>query len=223
MIFDAYDLMMDQRKDIIPLRTFIVQSFIKLTSHFTKGAFTNLLLEQENTSKSQMGIYDENKDIELSIANLAKNVEDVISFDKIDPSLVFFHEGEGPLFSIITNKSKNDNEYKAFLNLIITQTYGKSPQLPNYPKYKQKDFLTELKNILNIHTPVTKEEAKGSISLEEISGDYVFTPDNFVKMVLILIRLRSGIPVIMMGETGCGKTSLIRKLSEIKNNGNKKK
>ena len=38
-------------------------------------------------------------------------------------------------------------------------------------------------------------------------------------MFLILIRLRAGIPVIMMGETGCGKTSLIRKLSELQNNG----
>ena len=223
MIFDAYDLMMAQRKDIIPLRTFIVQSFIKLTSHFTKGAFTNILLEQENTSRAQMGIYDENKDIRMSIANLAKNVEDVISFDKIDPSLIFFHEGEGTLFSIITNKSKDDNEYKAFLNLMQTQTFGKSAVLPNYVKYKPIDFLTELKNILDIHTPVTKEEAKGGISLEGISGDYVFTPDNFVKMVLILIRIRSGIPVIMMGETGCGKTSLIRKLSEMKNNGRKDK
>ena len=38
-------------------------------------------------------------------------------------------------------------------------------------------------------------------------------------MCLILIRLRANIPVIMMGETGCGKTSLIRKLSELQNNG----
>ena len=34
-------------------------------------------------------------------------------------------------------------------------------------------------------------------------------------MVLILLRIRANIPVIMMGETGCGKTSLIRKLSEM--------
>ena len=38
-------------------------------------------------------------------------------------------------------------------------------------------------------------------------------------MILILIRIRSNVPVIMMGETGCGKTSLIRKLSEMLNNG----
>ena len=42
-------------------------------------------------------------------------------------------------------------------------------------------------------------------------------------MILILIRLEAKIPVIMMGETGCGKTSLIRKLSELKNNGDSDK
>ena len=56
-------------------------------------------------------------------------------------------------------------------------------------------------------------------SLEEITENYVFTPDNFIKMIFILMRIKADIPVIMMGETGCGKTSLIRKLSELMNNG----
>ena len=38
-------------------------------------------------------------------------------------------------------------------------------------------------------------------------------------MILILIRIRANVPVIMMGETGCGKTLLRRKLSEMLNNG----
>ena len=37
-------------------------------------------------------------------------------------------------------------------------------------------------------------------------------------MVLIFYRIQSNIPVIIMGETGCGKTSLIRKLNEVINN-----
>ena len=54
-------------------------------------------------------------------------------------------------------------------------------------------------------------------TLFNIKGNYVFTADNYFKMALILLRIRAGIPVIMMGETGCGKTSLIRKLSEMLN------
>ena len=51
------------------------------------------------------------------------------------------------------------------------------------------------------------------------SNSYVFTADNFIKLILILTRVRANIPVIMMGETGCGKTSLLRVLSKLQNKG----
>ena len=68
------------------------------------------------------------------------------------------------------------------------------PELPDYRKYTQKQFLTELKEILDINNPVEKGSGGDKISLEEISGNYVFTADNFVKMVLILLRIRSKLP-----------------------------
>ena len=43
-------------------------------------------------------------------------------------------------------------------------------------------------------------------NLNNIVDSYVFTADNFIKLMLILIRIRSKIPIILMGETGCGKT-----------------
>ena len=59
------------------------------------------------------------------------------------------------------------------------------------------------------------------ISLKEIieKDNYVITKDNFKKMMLILYRISANIPVILMGETGCGKTGLIRKLYQLINNG----
>ncbi len=207
-----------------PIRTFIVESFIKLTNHFTEGAFTNLLKKQEETHKSLMGKYNEEEDINKAVNDLANNINpEIISFEKINPSLLFFHEGEGQSFSIITNKMKTDKEYIDLLALQNSQARTKKDlikELPNYKKYTQKQFLMELKDILDIRNPVQKEIGNPKKSLEEICGNYVFTADNFVKMVLILLRIRSNIPIIMMGETGCGKTSLIRKLSELKNDGN---
>ena len=38
-------------------------------------------------------------------------------------------------------------------------------------------------------------------------------------MLLIVYRIKANIPVIIMGETGCGKTSLIIKLNQLLNNG----
>ena len=48
-----------------------------------------------------------------------------------------------------------------------------------------------------------------------ISPNYKLTEDNFFKMCIILYRIQSGIPVVLMGESGVGKTSLITELIKI--------
>ncbi|XP_077981790.1 E3 ubiquitin-protein ligase RNF213-like [Glandiceps talaboti] len=44
---------------------------------------------------------------------------------------------------------------------------------------------------------------------------YELTSDCVTKMIAILMRFRCGVPVVIMGETGCGKTRLIRYLCEM--------
>ncbi|ELU02735.1 hypothetical protein CAPTEDRAFT_201549 [Capitella teleta] len=44
---------------------------------------------------------------------------------------------------------------------------------------------------------------------------YELTNDNVTKMLAIYMRFRCGIPVIIMGETGCGKTRLIKFLCDL--------
>ncbi|XP_029109785.1 E3 ubiquitin-protein ligase rnf213-beta [Scleropages formosus] len=48
---------------------------------------------------------------------------------------------------------------------------------------------------------------------------YELTTDNVMKMLAIHMRLRCGIPVIIMGETGCGKTRLVRFLCDLQREG----
>ena len=75
---------------------------------------------------------------------------------------------------------------------------------------------------MDLKNPLYQKENKNNEkikSLSEITKDYIFTVDNFIKMCFILMRFRANVPFILMGETGCGKTSLIRKLSELQNNG----
>ncbi|XP_006105644.1 E3 ubiquitin-protein ligase RNF213 [Myotis lucifugus] len=52
---------------------------------------------------------------------------------------------------------------------------------------------------------------------------YELTTDNMLKILAIEMRFRSGIPVIIMGETGCGKTRLIRFLSDLQRGASKAK
>ena len=75
-----------------------------------------------------------------------------------------------------------------------------------------EELLYQIINVLNLNE-------LGIDQIKSIIKSYCFTSDNFIKMILILLRIRAGIPVIMMGETGCGKTSLIKILSTLLNRG----
>ena len=226
------------------MREIMVKSFIQNTIHFTQGAFDKILTAQLETYKVKVeqGNYDEDKQEEVAVKALSEP-GDIISCNKIDPPLVFFHEGEGQNFSIITNDNPNTEEYNKLLQLRIgfvkyqnfayqvnkiNKREEEPKKLKHYTEFdRQELFWEEIKQILSLKNPVynrdKKQEGEGKKlkSIEEIVGEYVFTADNFVKMILILLRIRENIPVIMMGETGCGKTSLIRKLSELINNGEK--
>ena len=216
----------------------MLNSLIKNTRHFTEGAFNKLLNSQMNAYKLgvEQGNYDENKQEDIAIKALASN-QQIISFEQIKPSLIFFHEGEGQEFSIISTCDSNKQEYKELLELIkipviihninfVEEKIEIPKELNNYSTFTSEMFFKEIKEILNIKNPILNSDKnknnKNLKSIEEIVGEYVFTADNFIKMVLILLRIRENIPIIMMGETGCGKTSLIRKLSELINNGESK-
>ena len=87
------------------------------------------------------------------------------------------------------------------------------------PSYK---YLKRLKKILYLDNDVEKDKGdkKSLINILELGiSNYVITEDNYKKMILLVYRIKANIPVIIMGETGCGKTSLIKKLSQILNNG----
>ena len=56
-----------------------------------------------------------------------------------------------------------------------------------------------------------KEKLRKSKDLKSL----VFTLDNFMKLVLIYLRIRAFQPIILMGETGVGKTSLVEYLAKV--------
>ena len=121
-----------------------------------------------------------------------------------------------------------DQEYKTPLIFII-QNENKYFEIhlsdEELKRYKSSTFLKKIKLIFQLENPETKKTKNtynsNLISLQEIieKDNYVITSDNFRKMILISYRILAGIPVILMGETGCGKTGLIRKLYQLLNDG----
>lgn len=83
------------------------------------------------------------------------------------------------------------------------------------------DTLFEEANIANMEQKNQKQWVeKASEVLRNISGNmkysidcepgYVINIDNFFKICLIVYRMRSKIPIVIMGEAGIGKTALLR-------------
>ena len=219
---NAYMIKMFHNGNTMKIRSFIVESFIKIAKYFIEGAFTKIVKKKKN-NKIVFGEYNDSEYNKEGIKDLSITKHGEVSFKDIIPSLLFFHEGNGQLFSIITNKYRNDNEFLDLFNLKNYQVINNNEQkvdLPDYRSYTHFQFLIELKDILDVKNPIERKDARDEEkSLEEIAGNYAITSDNFFKMILILLKIRAKVPVIMMGETGCGKTLLIRKLSEIMNNG----
>uniref|UniRef100_A0A672YYN5 RING-type E3 ubiquitin transferase n=1 Tax=Sphaeramia orbicularis TaxID=375764 RepID=A0A672YYN5_9TELE len=77
----------------------------------------------------------------------------------------------------------------------------------DFDRLPRKEKIEQICNVLGIQSSCDPDET------------YELTTDNILKMLAIHMRFRCGIPVIIMGETGCGKTRLIRFLCELQRNG----
>nr|XP_025715341.1 E3 ubiquitin-protein ligase RNF213 [Callorhinus ursinus] len=79
----------------------------------------------------------------------------------------------------------------------------------DFDKLPRHEKLVKLCLALGIQWPMDPDET------------YELTMDNMLKILAIEMRFRCGIPVIIMGETGCGKTRLIKFLSDLRRGGTK--
>ncbi|XP_062976188.1 E3 ubiquitin-protein ligase RNF213-like [Elgaria multicarinata webbii] len=77
----------------------------------------------------------------------------------------------------------------------------------NFDALPRDKKIEKLCMVLGIQWPIDPDET------------YELTTDNILKILAIEMRFRCGIPVVLMGETGCGKTRLIKFLCELRRSG----
>ena len=193
------------------LRKNIIDSLINNSIYFTYSPFDKIINAKNEISNI---IYNEER--EKKYNDIFKELQDnqeniIINYEKIKPSILCFHD-KGINFSIITANNKDIllsqlNKYM----ILLSRQFNEIKMIKTPLELEKEDnFLDELLNMINDNEK--KNEIMKNI-IKEKFDDYVFTIDNYIKMFFLLLRIRAGIPTILMGETGCGKTYLLRMFS----------
>ena len=214
-VIDSNDL---RRPIIRQARVSIIKNTIELSKVFTQSPFDNILITQTKAMKI-FGKYEEGKAVQEGIEALAdeKAKKIIFSFEQIKPSLVFFNL-DGQSISIISNNNKNDEEYKNLKKLWNYEKFNENQweDLVDYKNMDHEHYLEQVKKLFALDA-MSVEQLK---NLCEKLGNYIFVADNFIKMVRILLNIQAKIPVILMGETGVGKTKLLEMLATLYGKGN---
>ena len=186
-----------------------IEDFSKSTRYFTNGGFSKLLTGTDNIDR-------EGKDSIDILSDIYEN--DLAGMTFPDPLIFIIKEKmKYDKLYIPTKDSKNAEKYKNSKDYL--QRIKEALYLPNEVEREvEKEVKEELEKEGEKRVEKKKIKYKSLLSIIE-DNNYVITIDNFKKMVLLVYRIKANVPVILMGETGCGKTALITKLNQILNNG----
>ncbi|XP_052068616.1 uncharacterized protein LOC127707898 [Mytilus californianus] len=135
---------------------------------------------------------------------LANRVSGMIRWEDSNHLVVLFHQNVQTVSALYRNVKDVPLSVR---NLFESQVKSKLTDF----KEKSTEELKHLLLKLTRNSIASIDRQHLALSMTK----YALTPDNLLKMVLISLRVNSNVPVLIMGETGCGKTSLIRFLAKV--------
>ena len=134
--------------------------------------------------------------------------------DHVSMSFVHFNiDNKGNLCHPKTNQVVLPNAMHHELVSALKHDYkvNLSQDFDNLSREKKLETLFNVFGAKRNFDPVKKK-----LVIFDPDPTYELTTDNVLKMLAIQMRFRCGIPVVMMGETGCGKTRMIEFMSKLK-------
>ena len=230
------------------IKNFVEENFKKIDvtkyTYHQINIFIKLFISQFNKFKSKIKFIRVEKEEKLQKEDKKDSIEEYFE-EFTNFTKYFINGGFAKLLTGINNNNIKEKEYidslsEAYCNDLLDAEFPSQFGFTTKEKMKSdksytpkkdsveykdaKDYLKLIKEIFDLPNEVEEDKGKYKSLLsiiEEKNSNYVITIDNFKKIVLLVFRIKANIPVIIMGETGCGKTSLIIKLNQILNNGEK--
>lgn len=184
------------------VRKIVLESLIQFSKEFASRSIASCRDLQHRTFEN---FNTPLVDLKKAVMNLAIRTEGMIRWENSNHLIVVFHSQDTQTVSAVYRCLKNvpQNIEEMFESQI-------QKDLPDYATMESEKLLEVIVKITR-----TKQKQLSKEHMSTLAQGYAYTPDNMLKMMMIALRLQSNIPVVVMGETGCGKTSLIRRLADI--------
>ena len=139
-----------------------------------------------------------------SAQHMVERVEGMIQWEDSNHLLIVFHGLDSQ--TIAAFYRDRDGVPQNVSELLKSQVVKeKSKELDDFKKMSHEELHRKLERIAR---------TKSGVPVGSGFSGYALTPDNMLKMILIILRVRANVPIIIMGETGCGKTSLVEYLAK---------
>ena len=220
---------------IINMRLNLIDGLVLAADQFTSKSVENVRQQQKmsmNIAKDRMAVEDVNNALGGAVVSWENSRPFTVVFS-VDQSPIFVYKQLDSVPKAVVDAMQNqiqaaqglgrqlENPLKDYKECSQVDLYERLVSLTNklhnrniclkcYRKYEKN---LEICNACGIPLLLNNDpDSRDFVKKVAIASgkDYALTPDNFIKMLLIFMRVQQRIPVIIMGETGCGKTSLIR-------------
>ena len=185
------------------VRTNLFRALLDVSKEFASRALTTSRSSDVKKLSQEESVKALDKALASTVTcaeHMVKRVEGMIQWEDSNHLLVVFH---GLNSQAITAVYRNKNLVPISVeNLLTSQGVRGKNQLEDFKVLTQLQLQEKLEKIACL-----------KLAKKDMVSTYALTPDNILKMILIILRVRANAPVIIMGETGCGKTSLVRYLA----------
>ncbi|KAM6364551.1 LOW QUALITY PROTEIN: E3 ubiquitin-protein ligase rnf213-alpha-like [Pluvialis apricaria] len=186
-------------------KTFVVKFMIAMSKDF---AMPSLNVSDESVPKEEW----KEMDYVLREYQIRRRWE-----QEAHPYIVFHAEGDSMEFlgfHVNQNLDAIDAYSQAVLEpAVMSRNLYRTLEYQNVPFNKKFETLSRTEQLEALC------RVFGVKCQEDPDTSYQLTLDNTMKMLAIHLRFQCGIPVIIMGETGCGKTKLVQFMCNLQNAG----
>ncbi|XP_062408415.1 E3 ubiquitin-protein ligase rnf213-alpha-like isoform X2 [Sardina pilchardus] len=193
-------------QDLTGFKKFVVKFMITMSKDFS---MRSLMISDESTEK-EMNTGEDNDLQEFQLRRRwEQQAHPYIMFNADNNSMTFlgFHIHN---LDAIDSRTGEIVEQKVIDRVLFhqlrTQRVPFNIDFERLPRKDQLDIISRVLGVINVIDP---------------DDTYQLTLDNVMKILAIHLRFESDIPVIIMGETGCGKTRLVQFMCDLLRSGKK--